>query len=113
MKNFTTDRPGYGRFDLPVLSESIEVAVPYEDLSGTGADVREYVWDTARAERESPLQAYRDLGKRALDVVLVRMSLPLALPLIGLCALALYLEGGAPFYTLDRLGRRVRRVSIL
>lgn len=113
MKNFTTDRPGYGQFDMPVLNDGMSAAVPYEDLSEAAPEVRAFAWDVARAERESPLQLYRDLGKRLMDVVLVVLSLPIALPLIGLCALALYLEGGSPFYTQDRLGRRGRRFSIL
>ncbi|WP_299880147.1 sugar transferase [uncultured Sulfitobacter sp.] len=113
MKKFSTNRPGYGLFDLPVASDTLKAAVPYEDLSGTGPEAREYVWEAARAERESPFRLYRDAGKRLMDMTLVLLSLPIALPLIGLCALALYLEGGSPFYTQDRLGRRGRRFSIL
>lgn len=113
MKNFSTDRPGYGLFDLPVTSDALDAAVAYEDLSDTGADIREFVWETARADRESPFRLYRDVTKRAMDVTLVLLSLPIALPLIALCAIALHLEGGTPFYTQDRLGRRGRRFSIL
>ena len=49
--------------------------------------------------------AYAAAGKRGLDLLLVFLSLPLALPLIALCAAALWLEGGRPFYTQVRLGR--------
>lgn len=49
--------------------------------------------------------AYAGGGKRGLDVLLVLLSLPVVLPLIALCAAALALEGGRPFYTQARLGR--------
>lgn len=100
-------------FDLPIPSDTLENAVAYEDLSGTGPEARAFVWEAARAERESPYRAYRGVFKRILDTALVLLSLPIALPMIGLCALALYLEGGAPFYTQARLGRRGRQFSIL
>ncbi|TDK42137.1 sugar transferase [Antarcticimicrobium luteum] len=55
---------------------------------------------------------YARAGKRALDIVLVLLTLPLTLPLIALCALALWMEGGQPFYWQDRVGQRGRRFSI-
>lgn len=48
-----------------------------------------------------------------LDVILVLLSLPFTLPVIALCALALWIEGGAPFYTQPRVGRGGRAFSIL
>ncbi len=56
---------------------------------------------------------YRRFGKRILDTVLITAALPFALPLIGVCALALWIEGGAPFYSQIRLGRNGSRFSIL
>lgn len=56
---------------------------------------------------------YRSRGKRALDVGLVLATAPVSLALIGVCALALWIEGGRPFYSQDRLGRDGRRFSIL
>lgn len=47
---------------------------------------------------------YLQHGKRLLDIALVLASLPVTLPLILLAALALWLEGGNPFYRQDRLG---------
>ncbi|MCR9125427.1 MAG: sugar transferase [Rhodobacteraceae bacterium] len=55
---------------------------------------------------------YSKLPKRLLDVVLVLLALPVALPLIGLCALAIWLEGGSPFYRQDRLGQNGRVFSL-
>lgn len=61
-------------------------------------------------ERAVPVVAsggrvYRAL-KRMTDVVLVLLSMPLALPLIALCALAVRLDSpGSPFFTQLRTGR--------
>lgn len=49
--------------------------------------------------------SYRGAGKLLLDYVLVLLSLPVALPLIGLLALLVALDGGSPFYWQRRLGR--------
>lgn len=56
---------------------------------------------------------YGTWGKRGLDIVLTLLTLPLTLPVIGLCALLLWAEGGQPFYRQDRLGAAGRRFSIL
>ncbi len=56
---------------------------------------------------------YQNLGKRCLDLFLILLSLPVILPVIGLCALALLFEGGNPFYTQERLGRNGKRFRIL
>lgn len=57
--------------------------------------------------------AYRHFGKRCLDILLVLAFSPLYLPLIGIAALMLYIEGGQPFYQQDRLGRGGVRFSII
>lgn len=56
--------------------------------------------------------AYAERGKRALDLVLVLMALPLALPIIVLSALLLWIESGLPFYSQDRLGQHGKRFRI-
>lgn len=48
---------------------------------------------------------YRAGIKRGLDALLILLSLPFTVPVIGLCAIALWIEGGSPFYTQPRLGR--------
>lgn len=48
---------------------------------------------------------YKAFGKRALDVILVLMALPFALPLIALCAVMAFLDGSRPFYRQLRVGR--------
>lgn len=47
---------------------------------------------------------YRAFGKRALDLSLAIMLLPIALPLVALAALALWLTGVNPFYSQLRVG---------
>ncbi|WP_264212653.1 sugar transferase [Leisingera thetidis] len=59
----------------------------------------------SRAKRGAGGGTYAAAGKRWLDLLLVLLSLPLTLPLTALCAAALWLEGGRPFYTQARLGR--------
>ncbi|WP_255731555.1 sugar transferase [Phaeobacter sp. B1627] len=44
-------------------------------------------------------------GKRALDVILVLLSVPVVVPVVAICAIALLLEGGQPFFRQGRLGR--------
>ena len=80
-------------------------------------DSRDYAAMVAMTARPALLpdtqgDTYRHWGKRLLDVTLVLLSLPLTLPVIGLCALALWFEGGSPFYTQARLGRRGKTFSI-
>ena len=48
---------------------------------------------------------YRDGAKRALDFLLIVLSLPVALPVIALLALLVMRDGHAPFYTQARVGR--------
>ncbi|WP_306152688.1 sugar transferase [Roseovarius sp. MMSF_3281] len=56
---------------------------------------------------------YRDHGKRFLDVAFVLATLPITLPITLICAFALWIEGGQPFYRQDRLGARGKTFSIL
>jgi len=56
---------------------------------------------------------YARFGKRVLDIALILLSLPITLPIIALCALALWIESGPPFYWQDRIGRGGRRFRIV
>lgn len=56
---------------------------------------------------------YRAGGKRALESLLILLSLPFFLPVVLLCTIALWIEGGNPFYRQDRLGRSGKLFSIL
>ena len=61
-------------------------------------------------ERQS---LYARFGKRAIDIALVTLSLPVVVPFIGLLALLVALDGGRPFYRQKRLGRDGKAFSIL
>lgn len=61
----------------------------------------------------SGARAYRTIGKRILDLALVILMAPFALPLIGFAALLLRVEGGAPFYRQARLGKGGSTFQIL
>jgi lipopolysaccharide/colanic/teichoic acid biosynthesis glycosyltransferase len=56
---------------------------------------------------------YSRWGKRVLDLVFVVLTAPLSLSIVGLCALALWIEGGNPFYRQDRIGAGGRVFSIV
>ena len=58
------------------------------------------------AQRQPGL--YRNHFKRLLDLLLVVLALPIVLPLIGVLALVLGVQGGRPFYCSDRVGREGR-----
>lgn len=59
--------------------------------------------------RPAPLQShYARWVKRGLDIVLASLALILSAPVLILLALALWIEGGNPFFTQNRLGRNGR-----
>lgn len=67
---------------------------------------------SANVLRKEPSQAalprtgfYRDGAKRAIDVALVLLSLPVVLPVILTLALLVALNGGTPFYKQARVGK--------
>lgn len=51
---------------------------------------------------------YDRVVKRALDIALVLLSAPLTVPIVALLCLFVMLDGGSPFYTQARVGRRGR-----
>ena len=59
----------------------------------------------ATARRELRAGPYTNGAKRALDILLVLISLPVTLPLIAVLAALVALPGGRPFYAQDRVGR--------
>jgi len=58
--------------------------------------------------REVPNGAYASTGKRLLDLVLVALLLPIAVPVIAICAVMLLINGHNPFYAQLRLGQHGR-----
>lgn len=88
----------------------------FDGVSATGAGrrrgllapeaPREEQGRSAEEDGPSPRgRLYRQSVKRALDIALVILSLPVALPLIALCALAVAAQGGQPFFRQPRVGR--------
>lgn len=66
-----------------------------------------------RESRRSGYSVYRTAGKRALDIFLVFLTLPVSLPLIGITALLVALDGGNPFYRQRRIGQGGREFNML
>ncbi|WP_299356642.1 sugar transferase [uncultured Shimia sp.] len=56
---------------------------------------------------------YVGVGKRLLDCILIILSLPIVLPLIGVFAFLVAVNGSSPFYWQQRVGRGGRHFSIL
>jgi exopolysaccharide production protein ExoY len=51
---------------------------------------------------------YRNIVKRALDVILVLMTAPVVVPIVLILALLVAREGGRPFYSQFRVGKNGR-----
>lgn len=58
-----------------------------------------------RAQTKKRFSLYRSFLKRGLDVALVLLTCVIALPIIGILALLVSLEGSSPFYSQLRVGR--------
>ncbi|WP_237267574.1 sugar transferase [Sulfitobacter alexandrii] len=110
MKKFQMDRPGYGLFDL-VDQQSVTpvFVVGAESVTAPTAPL----WDAAIARKHTPAKPYRNGFKRLMDLTLIVLAMPIWVPVIALCAIALWIEGGQPFYRQDRLGRRGKTFSII
>lgn len=93
---------------LPLpLPAPANVNSPFLNKAGRGRN--------RRLARQAPPRRnwYLRHGKRVLDTVLILLSLPVSLPVIAICALALWIEGGQPFYWQVRLGQGCRKFSIV
>lgn len=55
---------------------------------------------------------YRHGAKRALDLLILLLAMPIALPLIAILAVLVSADGGRPFYTQERIGRHGRTYRI-
>ncbi|KIN61592.1 Bacterial sugar transferase [Sulfitobacter noctilucae] len=92
---------------------SFDAGPAFADGSGTAIAHRSRVWDQALAAKPAAFFVYRHMGKRLMDIAFVLLTLPFSLPVIGICALALWCEGGSPFYKQQRLGAKGKRFSIM
>ncbi|MBR3372045.1 MAG: sugar transferase [Rhodobacteraceae bacterium] len=69
-------------------------------LQGTHAQAH-----TSRLPRNTAKGLYANGGKRLLDIVLVVLLLPIAIPVIVACAFLLVASGSSPFFAQTRIGR--------
>lgn len=104
MKKFNADQPGYGLSRLATATPSANVHQMLARAASLSFD--------ADAAATQP-SIYRNGGKRVMETVFILLSLPFFLPIVALCAIALWIEGGNPFYRQTRLGKDGERFSIL
>lgn len=58
--------------------------------------------------RSPSRSAYRRFGKRLVDILFVLATIPFVIPVIGILAFLIALDGGKPFYSQTRVGRSGR-----
>ncbi|AXI48810.1 sugar transferase [Sulfitobacter sp. SK012] len=89
-------------------------AIAITDSGRSFGSSQKMIWGITPTEKTtSSAGFYRNGGKRIFDTLVILLSVPFSLTIIGLCALALWIEGGNPFYRQDRLGRNGTRFSLL
>lgn len=113
MKNFDSGKPVFGLSNMTTVRTQPDQGYVYADVVAASPAGRDRVWQRAVAQKALGWGPYRLFGKRLFDIIFVLLTLPFSLPIIGICALALWFEGGAPFYTQLRVGRRGRPFRIL
>lgn len=99
----------------PILSEvgppNLALRAPNLNIVPTPAPILDTAVDFNPKSRSR--RVYLALGKRLLDLVVLAITLPITLPVIGIFALALWIESGNPFYMQERLGRSGRVFRLL
>jgi len=103
------------QFHAEPESESATGAVPFADSGQGGPSALVAVaTDRARAARGAipdaaiprfPVSAYRRVGKRAMDILFVLVSLPVTVPVLAVLVALLALSGGSPLFGQRRVGR--------
>jgi len=104
MKRFDTDQPGSGLARIAAASGNMNAYIMVVQTADLNFE---------ETTASTPRSLYRNGGKRVLEILLVLLSLPFFLPVMALCMLALWVEGGNLFYRQARLGRDGKRFSIL
>jgi len=110
MKKYDADQPGYDLSDLAITSGDV-ASLRAPALIATNITAARLAAPQIAAAQSHAL--YRNGAKRVLETLLIFLSLPFFLPVVALCALALWIEGGNPFYRQDRLGRNGKVFSII
>lgn len=105
-KGFKVDRKGSGLYDIPrPANYSRPPRAISRNISKLIAPSKVAPIYLKKKEDKQGFRPYRAFGKRLLDITFVLATLPFTLPVILVCAFALWVEGGKPFYTQPRLGR--------
>lgn len=97
---------------MTIQSQEFAQAEPVAALGKAGASGFAGVVPAHGWPRRAGSPVYRRFAKRAIDIALIVLALPLVLPLVALMAVLVMLDGGAPFYTQDRVGRGGRTFRI-
>ncbi|SFF03729.1 hypothetical protein SAMN04488523_11583 [Sulfitobacter brevis] len=93
MKKFNADGPELGLFDFNKSRGKLTKSATVPPVVISAKE-----WEVVCAAPATPNGVYRNFGKQLLDCALVIASLPFTLPVILLCAIALWIESGQPFY---------------
>lgn len=112
MRNVTGEMARLGASHIGSRTTDAEPAVAYAEQVSRGILRPDFALPAA-APAVKPQSVYRAGGKRAFDLLLVLLSLPLSLTVTLACAVALWIEGGNPFYRQRRLGLDGKEFSIL
>lgn len=112
MKNYHGETRDYGVSHVNAGASDLKPTLAYAEQVSRGALRPDFALPTP-TQRKRDTGLYRSVGKRAFDLFLIVLSAPLSLTVTLLCALALWIEGGNPFYVQKRLGRDGKTFSIL
>lgn len=96
---------GFAGFERTEISDSALVALPCP--ANLNAPV-----NADPVESGASRTWYHETGKRILDLSLLILTFPISALIVAICAVALWIESGAPFYTQLRLGRNGRQFRI-
>ncbi|MGR3617841.1 MAG: sugar transferase [Paracoccaceae bacterium] len=93
---------------------------PVSDLSAANINASTFILSAPDSSLTAPVSharpvrgVYASVGKRLLDLTLIFLALPVVLLVIAICTLALWIEGGSPFYWQDRIGQGGKRFRIV
>jgi lipopolysaccharide/colanic/teichoic acid biosynthesis glycosyltransferase len=96
---------------------ALTMTMPFQstvsDIQAANHDMRLAPVRDAAVSAAPEKRPYASFGKRALDILLVLLCAPVALPLVAICVLALMAEGARPFYKQKRLGFQGKTFEIL
>jgi len=78
----------------------------HTDVTDASTRVDPSHFTKTRSLRRQPFRVYGHVGKRILDIALVIVAAPVALVIVALFSPLIMRDGGSPFFTQERVGRR-------